>query len=492
LNLLLEKLKEVLIAVAPIAVLVLILHFTLTPIPEALLFRFFVGIALIVIGLSFLLVGIEIGVFPFGTHMGNSFLKSNKLWYVILIGFLLGFFVNIAEPDLHVLATQIEEVMGGFIPILVTLAVVSVGTGIMLALGVLRIVRNFPLNITLLIAYGIIALLAIFASSDMLAIGFDASGATTGALTVPLVLALSVGVAAMKRNSKSSEEDSFGLVGIMSTGAIFAVLLLNLFVKTDGITGVLSVAELDTGSHLAPFIAKIPVIALESFIALLPMVLMLIIFQKLKFHAPKRSFFKMLLGFLYAFVGLIVFLIGVNAGFMNVGNIIGEGLAAYDSTLLLVGLGFLLGMLVILTEPAVYVLTHQIESVTSGYIKRSTVLVTLSIGVAFAVGLSMLRILIPEIQLWHYILPGFLISLALTFIVPKIFVGIAFDSGGVASGPMTATFVLAFSQGASNAVEHSNILIDSFGVIAMVAMTPLVALQILGLIYKIKSRKSEV
>jgi hypothetical protein len=492
LNILLEKLKEVLTAVAPIAILVLVLHFTLVPIPDALLFRFFAGIALIVLGLSLLLVGIEIGIFPFGSHMGASFLKSNKLWYVILVGLLLGFFVNVAEPDLHVLATQIEEVMGGYIPIAASLVVVSVGTGVMLALGVLRIVKNFPLNITFVIAYGLIAVLALFASSDMLAIGFDASGATTGALTVPLVLALSIGVAAMKRDSKSSEEDSFGLVGIMSTGAIFGVLVMNLFVKTDGITGVLNTPGLDTGSRIAPFIQKIPGIALESFIALLPIVLLLVVFQKLKFGLPRRSFAKILLGFGYAFVGLVVFLVGVSAGFMDVGNIIGEGLAAYESKAVLVGLGFLLGMLVILTEPAVYVLTHQIENVTSGYIKRSVVLVTLSIGVAFAVGLSMLRIVVPEIQLWHYILPGFLISLALTFFVPKLFVGIAFDSGGVASGPMTATFVLAFSQGASNAVEHSNILVDSFGVIAMVAMTPLIALQVLGLIYKIKSRKSEV
>ena len=487
-NVLASKLKEVLSAVLPIIVLVIILNFTLVPIPGVLLFQFIAGALAIALGLSILLFGIEMGVLPFGTHMGASFLKSNKLWYVVSIGFLLGFFVNIAEPDLGVLAAEVAEVMGGFIPMFVILVAVSVGTGVMLSLGITRIVKNFPLNMVFVITYGIIAVLAIFSSSDMLAIGFDASGATTGALSVPLILALSVGVAAMKKNSKSAGEDSFGLVGIMSTGAILGVLILNLFVRTDSVEPVMPHRSIAPG-FLGPFVESLPTIAFQSFIALLPMVLMLVIFQRVVFRLNRRQFAKMALGFLYTYIGLVIFLVGVNGGFMNVGNIIGSGLAAYDNKAILVGMGFLIGMLVILTEPAVYILTHQIEDVTSGYIKRKTVLVTLSIGVAFAVALSMLRIAIPAIQLWHYILPGFAISLALTFFVPKVFVGIAFDSGGVASGPMTATFVLALAQGASDAIEHSNILADSFGVISMVAMTPLIALQILGLIYRIKSRK---
>ena len=488
---LLEKIKEVLSAVLPVVIIVIILNFTLAPIPNMLLTQFILGAVAIVLGLAILLFGIEIGVLPFGNHMGASFLKSNKLWYVIIIGFLLGFFINIAEPDLQVLAVQVSSVMDGFIPTFVILVAVSIGTGVMLSLGILRIVKSISLRIVFLITYGIIFLLAIFSSSDMFAIGFDASGATTGALTVPLVLALSIGVAAMEKNSKSSEEDSFGLVGVMSTGAILGVLFLNLFVNTDNITGTLNIYHADTNSLLGPFFAEIPGVALDSFIALLPLVLMLIIFQKAKFNLKPRAFAKILQGFLYTYIGLVVFLVGAHVGFMNVGNIIGHQLAAYDNKAILVVSGFVLGMVVILTEPAVYILTEQIENVTNGYIKRKTVLFTLSIGVAFAVGLSMLRIAIPAIQLWHYLLPGFTVSLVLMFFVPNLFVGIAFDSGGVASGPMTATFVLAFAQGASDAIEHSNILLDSFGVIAMVAMTPLIALQVLGVIYKLKSRKNE-
>ena len=491
-NVLFSKFKEVLSAISPVVIIVIILNFTLSPLPNALLFQFIIGALAIVIGLSILLFGIEIGVLPFGNHMGALFLKSNKVWYVVVVGFLLGFFVNVAEPDLQVLAIQISSVMGGYIHMGVILIVVSIGTGVLLSLGIIRIVKNIPLNIMFAVIYGIILILAIFSSSDMLAIGFDASGATTGALTVPLVLALSLGVASMKKDSKSSEEDSFGLVGVMSTGAILGVLVLNLFVKTDNVQGVLTMHSVDTDSLLGPFIAEIPNVAFDSFIALLPLILLFIIFQKTKFHLTPRVFVRIFLGFLYTYIGLVIFLVGANAGFMNVGNVIGHNLAAYDNKLILVISGFVLGMFVILTEPAVYVLTQQIENVTSGHIKKKTVLFTLSIGVAFAVGLAMLRIAVPGIQLWHYLLPGYVISLALTFFVPKIFIGIAFDSGGVASGPMTATFVLAFAQGASDAIEHSNILIDSFGVIAMVAMTPLIALQVLGVIYKIKSQKSKV
>ena len=488
---LLDKVKEVLSAVSPIVIIVIILNFTLAPIPNILLFQFILGAIFIVLGLSILLFGIEIGVLPFGNHMGRSFLKSNQMWYVVFVGFLLGFFVNVAEPDLQVLATQVSSVMGGFIPASAILIAVSIGTGVMLSLGIVRIVKSIPLHIMLLVTYGIIFLLAIFSSSDMFAIGFDASGATTGALTVPLVLALSVGVASMKKNTKSSEEDSFGLVGIMSTGAILGVLILNLFVKTDNVVGVLELHHADSGSLLGPFLAEIPPVAVDSFIALLPLVLLLLIFQKIKFNLNSQAFSKILIGFLYTYIGLVIFLVGAHAGFMNVGNLIGHQLAAYDNKAILIISGFVLGMVVILTEPAVYILTEQIENVTNGYIKRKTVLLTLSIGVAFAVGLSMLRIAVPAIELWHYLVPGFAISLALMFFVPKLFVGIAFDSGGVASGPMTATFVLAFAQGASDAIEHSNILLDSFGVIAMVAMTPLIALQVLGVIYKLKSQKSE-
>jgi hypothetical protein len=180
--------------------------------------------------------------------------------------------------------------------------------------------------------------------------------------------------------------------------------------------------------------------------------------------------------------------VGVNAGFMEVGMVMGEAIAR-DFSWLLPIIGFLLGMVVVLAEPAVYVLTEQVEDVSAGHIKRKVILVALSIGIAFAVSMSMLRIMIPSLKLWHFLLPGFALGAFLSYRVPPIFVGIAYDSGGVASGPMTATFILAFAQGAAKAIPTANVLIDGFGVIAMVAMTPIVAIQTLGFIFKIKSEK---
>ena len=491
----LKKLKEVSTAVSSVVGLVIILHFTtLAPLSWNMLFQFILGAILIIIGLSILLLGIDLGIMPFGGHMGALFLKSNKLGFVVAVGFLLGFFINIAEPDLQVLARQISAVMGGQLSVSSILVSVSFGTGFLLVVGIVRIVRRFPLNVIYVVTYGLLTLLSIllviaFSSEKLaigLAIGFDASGATTGALTVPLVLALSVGISAMRKDSKSGEEDSFGMVGAISAGAILGIFILNIFVKTDSITASLP----ESGNYT--FFKIVGKMALESLIAMAPVVIMMIAFQIKYFRLSKKPFKRILQGFIYTFIGLVVFLVGVNSGFMSVGNEIGRSLASFENKAVLVGLGFLLGMCVILTEPAVYVLTQQIEAVTSGYIKRKTVLVTLSVGVACAVCLAMLRTIIPAIQLWHYLLPGFAIGCILTFFVPKIFVGIAFDSGGVASGPMTATFVLAFAQGASDALPQSNLLMDSFGVISMVAMTPVIALQVLGLIYKIKSKKSGV
>jgi hypothetical protein len=486
-----EKLKEVLFSVLPITVIVLILHFTLTPLGTPLIIRLLIGAVLIIFGLTVFLIGVDIGITPIGNHMGGTIAKTNKLWFVAIAGLILGFFISIAEPDLHILAAQVDMVTSGLISKGIILVVVSIGIACMLAIGLIRIVYNIPLYKLLSILYGIILILAFFTSREFLAISFDASGATTGALTVPFILALAMGVSKLKKDSKASEKDSFGLVAIASTGAIIAVMIMSIISKTDKITGSLAQDEI-SNSILYPFIHEFPKIAGEIAIALLPVLLLFIIFQKVSFKLPKREVRKILFGVLFTFIGLVLFLVGVNAGFMDVGTAVGYSIASLDNKVYVVVIGFVLGVVTILAEPAVYVLTHQIEDVTSGYVKRSVVMVTLTIGVGVAVALSMIRILIPELQLWQYLLPGYIISVAMSYIVPKLFVGIAFDSGGVASGPMTATFILAYAQGAAEAIEGANVLVDGFGMIAMVAMTPLIALQILGLIFKIKSRKGRL
>lgn len=489
LSVLIPKLKEVLYAVLPITVIVLLLNFTLTPLDSILIIRFVIGALLITLGLSIFLIGIDIGITPIGKAMGAAIAKTNKMWIVVIAGLFLGFFVSIAEPDLHILAKQVDMVTSGLISKISIVIVVSIGIGVMISLGLVRIVKNIPLYKMLTVLYLIIFGLALFTSPEFLAISFDASGATTGALTVPFILALSVGVSALKKDSKASEKDSFGLVAIASTGAIIAVMIMNIISKTDKISGSLDTKQFDSTSIIAPFLQKFPIMAGEIFIALLPIVLTFLVFQKIHLKLSKKSITKIMMGILFTFIGLVLFLVGVNAGFMEVGSAVGYAITSLDNKAYVIVVAFILGFVTILAEPAVHVLTSQVEDVTSGYVKRKVVMNTLSIGVGIAVALSMLRILIPELQLWHYLLPGYLIALAMTYFVPKLFVGIGFDSGGVASGPMTATFIFAFVQGAAEATESANVLIDGFGMIAMVALTPLIALQVLGFIFKLKSKK---
>ncbi|MBU5455089.1 DUF1538 domain-containing protein [Caproiciproducens sp. MSJ-32] len=491
-NLVTEKLKEVLLSVLPITLIVLILNFTITPVEKPLLLRFLIGAVFVIIGLSIFLAGVDIGITPIGNVMGSTLTKTNKVSIVIIAGLVLGFFISVAEPDLQILGAQVSFVTSGMVSKWLIVIIVSIGIAVMLALGLGRILYNIPLYKLLTIIYGIILLLSIFTSPEFLAISFDASGATTGALTVPFMLALSLGVSHLKKDSKSSEKDSFGLVAIASSGAIIAVMIMSILSKIDRITATLEIDTEVSASIIEPFIKEIPKISFEIMLALLPILIIFLIFQKIKFKLSKKSVRKILFGIFFTFIGLVIFLVGVNAGFMELGTVLGYKVASLENKTYLVITGFALGFVTILAEPAVYVLTHQIEDVTSGYVKRKIVLFALSIGVGFAVALSMLRIMIPQIQLWHYLLPGYIISILMSYYVPKLFVGMAFDSGGVASGPMTATFILAFAQGAADAIECADVLIDGFGMISMVAMTPIIALQILGFIFKVKSIKGGV
>lgn len=490
-NVIYSKLKEVLMSVLPIVTIVIILNLTLVPMEEGVMARFLLGSVLIIIGLTIFLFGVDVGITPIGVNLGATLAKSGKLWFLIITGLILGFFISIAEPDLHILADQVDMVTGGLLSKLLILLVVSIGVAVMLTLGLVRIVQNFPLHIMLTIVYGIILALAVLMSPEFLAISFDSSGATTGALTVPFILGLALGVSKMKKDSKSSGNDSFGLVGLASTGAILGIMVMSLIFRVGEISGEVDV-EVVGSSIVGVFLTKLPIIAKEIAIALLPILIIYIFFQITSFKMSRSNVRKVLFGILFTFLGLVLFLLGVNGGFMGVGRVVGYELASLDHMGYIIGVAFILGMVTILAEPAVYVLTHQIEDVTSGYVRRNIVMATLSIGVALAVSLSIIRIIVPQVQLWHYLLPGYLISIILAHFAPELFVGIAFDSGGVASGPMTATFILAFAQGAAQAIPHADVMVDGFGLIALVATTPIVALLILGIIFKVKSKKEAV
>lgn len=491
-NVIISRFKDVLLSVLPITIIVLILNFTISPMDTPVIIRFFIGSLLVILGLTIFLLGVDIGITPLGTETGSSLVKTNKLWIVLVAGLILGFFISIAEPGLLVLASQVDLVTSGHISAISILVIVSVGMAVMISIGFLRVFYNIPLYKFLFAAYMLIFGFAIFTSREFLAIAFDASGATTGILAVPFILALSVGISRLKKDSKASEKDSFGLVAIASSGAILSVLVIDVFTKPKFLSSGLDSRVSDADSIIGPFFEIIPEYLKESFLAILPLLVILLVLQVVFFKLKKRELRKLLTGFGFAFIGLFVFLLGVNAGFMDVGTSIGNNLASMDNKAYIIVVGFVLGVVTILAEPAVYVLTHQIEDVTSGYVKRKAVLVPLALGVGIAVGLSVIRVLVPGIQLWHYLVPGYIICLTLMFFTPKLFVGIAFDAGGVATGPVTATFILAFIQGAANAFEGADLMADGFGMIAMVAMIPIITLEVLGLIFKVKSKEKGV
>ncbi|HHX73875.1 MAG TPA: DUF1538 domain-containing protein [Firmicutes bacterium] len=491
-NVFTEKIREVFFSVLPVTLIVLIFNLTVTPLGFPLLMRFLFAALLITVGLAIFLIGVDLAITPLGSLTGENIIKKNNLWILLLAGVILGFFISVAEPGLLVLANQVALVTAGHVSDAGLVIVVSVGLGVLMATGFARIVYNVPLNKTLTGLYILTFVLALITKSEFLAIAFDASGATTGVMAVPFILALGMGVSAMKKDSKASEKDSFGLVAITSVGAILGVQLMSIFSGTKELGDSLHVALSTETSFIRPFLEALPGALQETFFVLLPLFVIFLTLQQILFKLNKKAFSRILKGFVYTFAGLVVFFTGVNAVFMDAGSMVGYKIAGTGNNFLIIVTGFFLGFTTILAEPAVHILTHQIEDVTSGYVKGIAVLGALALGVGIAVALSMLRILLPGFQLWHFLLPGFIIAIGMSYFVPQLFVGIAFDAGGVATGPITATFILAFTQGVAEAVEGASVLIDGFGMIAAVALLPIITLQLLGLIFQIKTRKGGV
>lgn len=479
-----EKLNEALKAVLPIIGIVLVLCFTVAPISPSILMAFLIGAVLLVIGMMFFTLGVEISMTPMGERVGTCMTQSKKLPVMVLFGFLLGMVITISEPDLQVLAEQVPS-----IPNLVLIFAVAFGVGIFLVIALLRMLFGIPLSYMLLLFYGIVIVLAFFVPKDFLAVAFDAGGVTTGPMTVPFIMAMGVGIAAI-RNDTHAADDSFGLVSLCSIGPILSVLVLGL-IYHPGNTGYVPVQipDIDNSVELWRLFAEgFPEYMREMAVSLFPIVAFFGVFQIIFKGMQKRTLIKIGIGLVYTYVGLFLFLTGVNVGFMPAGNYLGQVIASNPYRWVIIPIGMLIGYFIVLAEPAVYVLTKQVEDITSGAVSAKSMSLSLSVGVSVSLGLAMIRVLTGISVLW-FIIPGYGIALLLSFVVPNIFTAIAFDSGGVASGPMTATFLLPFAMGACASVG-GNIVTDAFGVVAMVAMTPLITIQILGLVYKIRSAKA--
>lgn len=482
---LLEKLKESLGAVLPIIGIVLVLCFSIAPIPNSVLMTFIVGAVLLIIGMMFFTLGAEMAMTPMGERIGTKLTNTRKISVVIVLCFILGFIITISEPDLQVLAEQVPS-----IPNYTLIIAVATGVGIFLVAAVLRMLFGIPLAHMLLILYPIIFILASIVPQDFLTVAFDSGGVTTGPMTVPFIMALGIGFSAV-RSDKHAENDSFGLVALCSIGPILAVLLLGLLYHPEesGYEQTMIVKTDNSVEMWQLFQEGLPYYTKEMLISLLPIILFFFIFQIVSLHLHKKTLVKIIIGIIYTYIGLVLFLTGVNVGFMPAGNYLGQVIAGLSYPWIIVPIGMLIGYFIVKAEPAVYVLTEQVEELTSGAISAKAMGMSLSIGVAFSLGLAMVRVLTGISILW-FLLPGYAVALGLTFFVPKIFTAIAFDSGGVASGPMTATFLLPFSMGACEALG-GNVVTDAFGVVAMVAMTPLITIQILGLIYQIQEQMKE-
>lgn len=479
-----EKVVESLFSVLPIVIIVFILCLYISPMQPDLLLTFLVGAMMLIIGMGLFSLGAEQSMTPIGNQIGTALTRTKNLPLILAVSFLLGFAITIAEPDLQVLAQTVPHISNT-----VLLITVGAGVGFFMSVCMLRILTGMRLRLLLIFFYAIIFLLAFFADKNFLGIAFDSGGVTTGPMTVPFILALGLGVSNV-RSDKNAEADSFGLVALCSIGPVLAVLILGFFYKDNAAVADLSTASYGTTTDIGyAFLHAIPHYLKETAIAMLPIIVIFFLFQFTLLHLDSRNLGKIMIGLLYTYIGLVLFLTGVNIGFSALGAELGAALSSGKSVWWLVPLAMAIGWFIISAEPAVAVLEKQIETVSAGAIPGRVIKRSLSIAIALAMGLSMIRVL-TGISLFWFLIPGYTTALILTFFVPDIYTAIAFDSGGVASGPMTATFMLQFFMGASIALG-GNVIQDAFGVVALVAMMPLVSIQLVGLFYERKQKRTK-
>lgn len=480
-----EKVRESLSAVLPITGIVLMLSILFVPLELGAIVMFFFGAFMLVFGMGMFQLGAEMSMEPLGEGIGTYLMKFHKKGLTALVTFGMGIFITIAEPDLQILSNQVSA-----IPKEVLILTVALGVGICLMIAVLRIFFHINLSSLLMVLYAMVLVFSAFVPQEFLAVAFDSGGVTTGPITVPFIIAFGVGLSAV-RGDKDAAGDSFGLVALSSVGPILAVMILGCFFSPkEAVYTTFDMASvITTRDVIQAFANEIPHYAKEVFISMLPIAMVFALFQCISKKYHKRKILRIIVGFVYTYIGLVFFLCGVNVGFAPVGTLIGKELAVSNMRWLLIPIGMLIGYFIVKAEPAIQILNRQVQAVTNGVISAKSMNRCLSIGVSISIGLAILRI-VKGIPIQWIIIPGYIIALVMSRFVPPIFVGIAFDSGGVASGPMTSTFLLPLCIGICEALG-GNILTDAFGVIALVALTPLIAIQIMGLQYKYKLKKQE-
>lgn len=479
-EIILGKLKDSIKAILPITLIVLIINiFFHSNTLASLLPAFLIGSILLIIGMSFFDLGADISMIEIGEKIGTHLTNKKSIPFILFMSFLIGLLVTIAEPDLSVLATQVPAVSSD-----VLIWTVGIGVGIFLLIATLRMLFQIKYAYILIFLCVISFVIAYFVPGEFVPLAFDSGGVTTGPLSVPFIIALGAGLSAM-RNDAKKKEDTFGMISFCSVGPVIIVLLLGLIYNADSAYNQIAIPNTMSLIEVVKLYANsFSIYFKEVFMALSPILILFLLYNFIFLKLDRKEFMKIIKGLIYTYLGLSIFLTGVNIGFLPMGYMVGKSLATYKY--LLVPLGMLLGYFVVSSEPAVAVLTEQIEEITNGNIKRNVMNLSLSVGVSIATGLAIIRI-ITGISIWYFLIPGYAIALILTFFVPPLFTSLAFDSGGVASGTMTATFLLPFAIGIAETLER-NIMTDAFGLIAIVATIPLITVQLIGLIYKIKTK----
>ena len=477
-----EKLKEAAASVLPVTAIVAVLCLALVRVDVGLMLSFLLGSGLLILGMGLFTLGAELSMSRIGNLIGAKMTKSRKLWFILAVSFLLGVAITMAEPDLQVLATNVPA-----IDKTVLIVTVSVGVGLFLMLCMVRILFSVSLRLLLIVFYALLFLGAFLSDAGFLSVAFDSGGVTTGPMTVPFIMALGVGVASI-RSDENAKADSFGLVALCSIGPVMAVMLLGAIYPTDTQTDVnMVIGGFETTVELGgAYLRSLPTYMLEVAMALLPIFVFFLLFQVFSLRLRRLPLTKIVMGVGYTFLGLVLFLTGVNVGFSPLGYVLGKELVTSGLSALLIPLAMLMGWFIIDAEPAVHILNKQVEELTSGAISAKAMGLSLSVAVALANGLAMVRVL-TGLPILYFLLPGYAVALGLSFFVPRTFTAIAFDSGGVASGPLTATFMLPLAMGACTTLG-GNVMTDAFGLVALVAMMPLITVQVMGGIYVLKSR----
>ena len=477
-----EKLKEAAASVLPVTAIVAVLCLALVRVDVGLMLSFLLGSGLLILGMGLFTLGAELSMSRIGNLIGAKMTKSRKLWFILAVSFLLGVAITMAEPDLQVLATNVPA-----IDKTVLIVTVSVGVGLFLMLCMVRILFSVSLRLLLIVFYALLFLGAFLSDAGFLSVAFDSGGVTTGPMTVPFIKALGVGVASI-RSDENAKADSFGLVALCSIGPVMAVMLLGAIYPTDTQADVnMVIGGFETTVELGgAYLRSLPTYMLEVAMALLPIFVFFLLFQVFSLRLRRLPLTKIVMGVGYTFLGLVLFLTGVNVGFSPLGYVLGKELVTSGLSALLIPLAMLMGWFIIDAEPAVHIVNKQVEELTSGAISAKAMGLSLSVAVALANGLAMVRVL-TGLPILYFLLPGYAVALGLSFFVPRTFTAIAFDSGGVASGPLTATFMLPLAMGACTALG-GNVMTDAFGLVALVAMMPLITVQVMGGIYVLKSR----